>query len=404
MNVNIYPKSAPDTEGRHMLFFFVGVGNKRAKISTGIKCHPEAWDGKNINKTKTEVNGDKLNTLLQLRKALFFKIQSEAELNMVQLTAVQIKDSYLEKLNGVDKKYKSIEKKYTFKQMAEDYKLKYANMYSPATLRKMNQTVIMIDEFKKNISIVEIDQKFLVSYCDFLVGKGLQNTTIKTNHVKNIKVLAKEAERMKMNVSPEIAQFKWKDVAKQPFCATWEEVEGIEKIKDLEGIDLHIRDSFLVTCYTGLRDSDFRNIHPSMISKERGQYMLRVVMQKTSLDYAIPISAKLLQILKRYDYKIPTYAQQTYNEKIKHIVRPVAQGEVIKIKFVGAKRINISMPRHKMYSSHTGRRTFGKRWIDRGGSLIVLSKIFGHSSTDTTLKYIGYQPGEISEEFRRTME
>lgn len=108
-----------------------------------------------------------------------------------------------------------------------------------------------------------------------------------------------------------------------------------------------------------------------------------------------------MDVLKKYNYKIPDLAQQVYNKEIKNVAKIVVNGEVQKVKSSGSKREVVTTERSKQFTTHTGRRSFGRRFLDKGGSLIILSKIFGHRNVETTLRYIGYQPQEVINEFQK---
>ena len=127
--------------------------------------------------------------------------------------------------------------------------------------------------------------------------------------------------------------------------------------------------------------------------------MLRIKMVKTGFDYSIPLAEQVVKILKKHEFKPPVVSQQKYNQFIKKVAQVVTEGQATRNKSSGNKSKIELVNRCNMFTTHTGRRTFGRRFLDKGGSLVVLSKIFGHSDTSTTLRYIGYQPQEVVSEF-----
>lgn len=400
MRINIYLENKPDVDGRCKLFFFLSGSGKRTKIYSGVKIKPEAWDGSQIRQGKAENKGDIKNSILQTKKSILQKIVSEHAINLIDIDPDNLKKLYLAKVQN-NQVENEVEGKYTLEKMIDDYQAKYKDLKSVNTLRKFNQVKTHLSEFRPGCSIEEVDENFLIQYCTRLVSLNIENSSIKHSHIKCLKVLAKEGLRLGLNVSRAIEEFTWKHQPKTPFAATWEEVEKIMKLTDFVNPKFeHIRDAFIISCYTGLRESDLK-FSKEMISKQKGQWMLRVIITKTGLDYQIPLSDQVYNLLKKYDFRVPSYSQQFFNESIKILVRPVIQGEYLKQKTSGTKKNLIDIPRYKMFSSHTGRRTFGRRFIDKGGSLIILSKIFGHKNTETTLRYIGYQPNEVIAEFMK---
>ncbi|HAZ26900.1 MAG TPA: hypothetical protein DCY95_21945, partial [Algoriphagus sp.] len=211
------------------------------------------------------------------------------------------------------------------------------------------------------------------------------------------------ARKEQIPVSKAIDDFRWKSPEKQPFFATWNEVQQIEHLTDFVSKSKEIvRDIFVLSCYTGLRESDLHKLNKINIHTQSGEMMMRIIVTKTDFDYSIPINNTVKKILKKYDYQIPFVTQQEFNRQIKRIARSAKIGGITNIvKTSGSKRIIEEKYRWQLFTTHTGRRTFGRRFLDMGGSLIVLSKLFGHKNIETTLHYIGYQSNEIVEEFKK---
>jgi len=405
MTISMYLDSKLDTEGRQQLFFDVKGHNKRSRFSSGIKVQKDNFNGSVIS--KKEINADLKNALLQGKFSILSNLIVEASLKGIKFLPNQIKEAYTERTKERETE-KEIEPKKpdTKKKLLVDYFDYYKNLYSKvykeSTLRADKQVKDHILRFDPEIAIEDINQTWLVKYCSYLVDLDLEDSTIKQRHLKSIKNICREARREGIIVSQQVDKFTWKSQPKQPFFATWDEVEAIEKIDDFViPIQERIRDISLLSCYTGLRDSDLQEIRIENMYKQKDQIMLKVRVKKTNFDYAIPISTKVEAIFKKYNYEIKTVSQQEYNREIKNIARIVVKGQIIKVKNSGNKRTTQKVERWQMFTTHTGRRTFGRKFLDGGGSLIVLSKIYGHKNLETTLNYIGYQPQEIVAEFKK---
>ena len=399
MTITIYLDTKPDTDGRQQIFFDVKGQNKRSRFSSGIKVHKDNFNGSTIS--KKEINADLKNALLQAKYSTLTNIIAEDNLKEIELLPSQVKESDTKRTKEKEPK-KPVTGKHSLVEYFDRYKDLYSKVYKSNTIRADKQVKDHIIKFDPDIAIEDINQNWLVRYCSYLVDLELEDSTIKERHLKSIRNICKEARREGITVSIQLDKFTWKSQPKQPFFATWDEVEEIEKIKDFVlPIQERIRDIFLLSCYTGLRDSDLKEIRKENLFKQGKQTMLKIRVTKTNFDYAIPLSAKVEEIFKKHRYDIRTVSQQEYNREIKHIARVKVKGDVIKVRNSGNKRMTETVPRYEMFTTHTGRRTFGRRFLDKGGSLVVLSKIYGHKNLETTLKYIGYQPQEIVEEFNK---
>lgn len=86
--------------------------------------------------------------------------------------------------------------------------------------------------------------------------------------------------------------------------------------------------------------------------------------QKTGVTSFIPLIEASLEILERYDYKLPVLSNQKYNSYLKEIQ------EVCRFK--------------KTLHSHLARHTCGTLLLNAGVDILSVSKILGHSSSKIT--------------------
>jgi integrase len=408
MNVKTYLKTEADKEGRQQILFFVTHQGKRIKIPTGIKVHPASWTGSGVKTSRKEPQkqAEAKDSLLKIKHGIINKIIADSMINMENLTLERLKERFLNwnMKKDLEDQVPESDTKLLFRNIVDSYKEKYRNIRKESTMRKFNQVVTALEQYNKNILITEIDHDFLIEYCNFLIEEGKENNTIKHNHIKIIKIIAKEALRQGIRVSRDIEQFTWKGAKKKPFAATWDEVQEIAKLEGLNKSQQHIRDGFIISCYTGLRNSDLKNIRKSMINEQDGKKVLRVVMEKTGFDYYIPLNDTVISILEKYGYDMPVYTLQHENREIKDIAWKVTKEEKVpRIRFMGNRKTVDMVLKKEMFSTHTGRRTFGRRFLDKGGSVVILSKMLGHNSIETTLRYIGYEPQEVMDEYFRVM-
>lgn len=109
-------------------------------------------------------------------------------------------------------------------------------------------------------------------------------------------------------------------------------------------------------------------------------------------------------IIKGYGYQFPKCSQQDENVIIKEVSEKAGITEVYeKIRHSGSKLVASIVPKYKMVSSHTARRSFARRWYERGGDMLKLSKFLGHSSIRTTELYVGVEDNEANDEMMRVI-
>lgn len=402
MQVRIRIKSEARKDGQHLLMFDFHVNGKRKRVSTEIYVYPESWDSdhEEIKKSKKQFNHSGLNDLLQTKK----KILINAYYTSQKDRNVSI-DKILEIYNSVlNKETKKTEEQVdtSFLSFFEIYKYKFRNIKSKETLRKGDQVYLRLMEYNPNLNWEDLTDKFWIDYTDWLIEEhGLSGATI-LKHGNEISIRCKEASKIYKNIDiPEDHnRFKFKYFETQPFWLNWEEVQGISKALTLTEVETHVRDNFIFTCNTGLRNSD-SYIRKSNYFTDKGKHYLRVVQEKTNFDYNIQLNKQAMSILSKYNFQLPVHAQGTHNLYIKNIARRVkpCREKYEKVTYKGIKKFTEPVLRAEMISTHTARRTFARHWLNNQGSLVILSKMLGHSSTEQTLRYAGFTPQEVSQEF-----
>lgn len=398
MNLKIYLDSKPDKEGKCQIFFVLVGQGSRSKIYSGFKCNPDNWkDGQVL---KGEDNHTLKNSIIKAKASLIDRIISEAGIKMIQISPTQVKKEFNDRMDKDAASDGVPVNRLLLVNYCDYYKKQYEGIREHNTTRAIKQVRDHIEKFSPKVSLIEVNHKWLTDYCKYLVSLGLEDSSIKDRHLKTIKGVCKDAMKDGIRISPQVEQFRWKTVEKQPFFADWEEVLAIQNIDNfVRNVHEKARDLFILSCYTGLRESDLGQLKKENFHKQGGYTMLRVRMEKTNFDYSIPLAPVVLNILNKYRFEVPAMSQGEYNIHIKTVAGRVVTGKYSKTKISGGRRRDIVTDRHKMFTTHTARRSFGRRFLDKGGSLIVLSKIFGHQTTETTLKYIGYQPQEVVTEY-----
>ncbi len=95
----------------------------------------------------------------------------------------------------------------------------------------------------------------------------------------------------------------------------------------LAGKKEHVRDVFLIGCYTCQRVCDYNNLNKDHFETTRkGTRIIRLVQQKTKTEVTIPIlNNNLIAIFEKYGYNIPKANEQVLNRYIKDILEDLSE-------------------------------------------------------------------------------
>lgn len=177
------------------------------------------------------------------------------------------------------------------------------------------------------------------------------------------------------------ANIKINRTMKDVECLTINEVNRLENTVYNNDRLNQVRDCFLFACYTGLSYVDMFNLNVDDILQCNGVNYIKKKRQKTEITYTTMLNDKAIEILNRYNGKLPLLSNQKYNQYLKVI----------------AEIANIDKPLH----SHIARHTFAVITLNKGYSLDITAKMMGHASTRITTHYAKLLDSTIIDEFKR---
>jgi integrase len=212
-----------------------------------------------------------------------------------------------------------------------------------------------------------------VNNADILTFKNLLQTKVKLGHntlcaymtrAKSIFIYALDNNLIEQNPLKNI-RIRKEEVEITPL--TKEELEIIRQhnfnIPRLE----QVRDCFVFAANTAMAYADLASVDKKDIREQDGVYYIKKNRVKTGVEYVIPLNDTALEILRKYDYKLPVLTNQKYNAYLKEI----------------ADLCGIN----KRLTTHLARHTAATLMLNAGISMDVVAKILGHSNTTMTAHY-----------------
>lgn len=175
----------------------------------------------------------------------------------------------------------------------------------------------------------------------------------------------------KLKINP-FQSVKVKREKKQIEYLTEEEIEKIINTPMSTTALERVRDTFVLQIFCGLAYVDMEALKEEDIKENNGVYYIEKKRVKTGIPYTAVILPKGVEMLKKYNFKMPIISNQKTNSALKAIAREC-----------GIDR--------NIYS-HIGRKTYGNLLLNgykdiKPVSLEVTAMCLGHSNPKTTLKY-----------------
>lgn len=282
-----------------------------------------------------------------------------------------------------------------------------------ATLYAYERAFKYLKEFEQKqgeqLQFSDIGLMFYQDYTAFLQGKGLSVNSC-GREIKTLKIFFNDAAIKGIDINKEY--FK-----KGVFKITKEDADNIaltkEELQRLYSLNLdndptldRVRDVFLVGCYTGLRYSDYSKLSDKLIHGNTIHLMhqttINLRMKKTDGDVVIPLHPIVKAILEKFGGTLPKsrrtgkpVTSQKFNKYLHKVCntiaadgRPCIYGTETKRITKGGVRVDLTLNRADMVSSHTARRTFATINYLNGMAATDLMRITGHKTEAAFRKYV----------------
>ena len=340
------------------------LDRKKKYFSTRVYLKPEQWDTKKLV-VKNHPNADALNRLIYEFVAAIEKKELELWQQGKRISLELLKNMLTTQENNSS--FISF-----FKQEVTNSSLKNI------TKRNHLSTLMLLQEFKKDITFSDLTFEFVSSFEYFLQLKGYHTNTI-AKHMKHLKRHVNIAINKEYIEIQKYAfrKYKIKTVENKHTHLVPEELEKLEKL-NLSGRYIKLQkslDAFLFCCYAGMRYSDFTNLSSENIVDINQETWLIYKSVKTGTEVRLPLyllfAGKGIIILNKYRDNLEGFFRLRDNSNVNKDLLTLA-------KLAGLSK-NISF--------HLLRHTNATLLIYNGVNITTVQKLLGHKSVKTTQVY-----------------
>lgn len=151
---------------------------------------------------------------------------------------------------------------------------------------------------------------------------------------------------------------------------SWQPInKGFAKAKDL----------FMFQCFTGFAFADMQSFDISKYKEINGRWIARKARIKTGVPFVNVLLSPAVEILKRYDWKIPKVSMSWYSLELSQM----------------GKLIGLSI----RLRSHVARHTFATMMLRNGVKIENLARMLGHTNITQTQRYAKVLAVSVQEEF-----
>lgn len=272
----------------------------------------------------------------------------------------------------------------------------------PKSLGSLVYNLTLLEEqYKVSIQPIQVTDVFWGYFISFCQNRGIKNSSI-TTMTNQLRAVLNWATRYNVTVSPTYSEVSVSKVRNQEIALTADEVSRIAYF-DIDRFyanrkssfrrTMHqIRDMFVLSCNLYQRHSDMVRIQPSCFDRN----VFKITQQKTgnlavvNIDrYSIDASTTY-RILEQYGYTAPYKGTiGNYNYKLHGLMKDIGFTEEIRVEDrVNGQLVVKNIPKWKLISSHTARRTAITVNVLRGHNIHSLRRCSGHTDLRTFDGYV----------------
>ncbi|MEG3657305.1 tyrosine-type recombinase/integrase [Arenibacter palladensis] len=215
---------------------------------------------------------------------------------------------------------------------------------------------------RKKYKISDIDAKLITDFINWMEDEENYGSSTTKRHSTRLKFFLARAEMMglKVNVGYKERVFvSREDEILMPYLNE-EEINRVFNVNlsNDDSLD-NIRDSFIISLWTGLRISDFNgSLDVSNITED----FIKIKTQKTGKWVEVPLHPQVKQVLKKRMGNLPVkFSDKHFNEEVKKVCMLANIDNQIQGKLFDKKtkrKLAGNYKKYKLISSHTGRRSF----------------------------------------------
>ena len=358
-----------NSKKKSSLRLFFNYSNKVLKYSVNLSIKPKLWDNKKCRIKHQSKNSIEINNFL-----------NNVEKHILDIYHKQVLKGFVN--NKLLKQELDIRLNKIDKEDFFEYMLRYINQKNELkakTKQDYLQTFNTIKEFEYSsgylISFDSINLDFYNRFQDYILNTLEHSINTFGKRIKIIKSIMNYATEIGINKNLSYQKKDFKVISKN-IKREFLTVDEVQKIYDLDcNSSLEkSKDAFLLMCYLGIRFSDYKRITKNNISNNH----LDIIMSKTNESVSIPIHPNAMNIIKKWNYELPKMSNPKLNLNIKRICRDAKINQLVQN----------NIPKYKLITCHTARRTFATNGYLSNVSTRDLMRITGHKKESTFLNYV----------------
>lgn len=349
---NRYGKASPTREA--VVELRIAFKHKSKYMSTGIRLLPKEWQrGRVVNRLDAATLNKTLDKLMNDVRQVIYDMIEDGNIDIFAIPA---------RLEAKKRKAGTFLDYYA--ERAEYRK----HGVGLITQGRYDHVLKVLRDFGKITHFSDLTERNIIALDSYLKKKGVQATSRWHNYHKFLKRFIVEAQRdglMKVNPYDTVRLDKGDYDESIDKCLTLEEMKQLQATPMDRKLE-RVRDLFVFQCYTSLSYSDLARFNAKLMEEVEGKLVYSARRGKTKVRFTVPLLPPALEVLKKYNGKLPIISNTKYNTYLKEV----------------AAAAGIDKPITTHWARHTGATLL----LNAGVRMEIVARVLGHSSVKMTEK------------------
>lgn len=260
----------------------------------------------------------------------------------------------------------------------------WASRDNPAKRQRRNTYTLVARLMGQNEDWNDIDSAYY-----FRLIRAMNDASYSKNYqgsvIARIKTVMSEGQRLKYHNNSEYRDFKKPSNEVDAVYLTEEELNAIWGLDISDSLEKKARDMLILGCYTGARWEDYSRFSNDNIEGKSFKYIQR----KTGARVTLPLSKRVKDVLKRNGGHAPEISDVVFNRTVKVVCMRAGVTAPVQVReSKGDNYEHKTVPKYKLVSSHTCRRTMCTLLDKSGVSHKEIMIVSGHKSLAAFERYL----------------
>ena len=396
----VKPKGTKPT----MVYFIVRIKKEQVRISTRCKVYPNQWEKNKAKVSKLLPKLESDNNMILNNQIKIYNQRFDEYKYLVNCGQIEMNKDTLKHYIYKGQIMKEIKEALNIPQTLKKYIYNDIS-FTDATRENRIREVEKFESFLNGRvlnSYSELNTKLFREFQEWLIenveGKNEDGTASPATLNKIVSNLLGSINKY-LVANEIISKSQFIDIVVTPIkqtkndnkiALTDDEIYLLHNYQCETEKDEQIRDLFLLECTTGQRFSDVNKVTNNIIHKD-GRTYINLVQDKNKAPIQVDILFEMaLEIVQKYDYKLPNISNKLLNERIKIIAQKAGikgSEELFFDHIDKSKAYTITRERYECVCSHTGRNTFVTMLSLRGWHYHEIGRYTGHKKIETIQHY-----------------